>query len=160
MSLKAIDPLLRHTSLRTIELTVPLKIGLIDSDISTMADAWPLLEALNINLHSDWDMHPLITLNGVCYLLKRCPRLSLLAMPIHVMASDRQQPNWQLHGHALQRTTKGRGNLSECWQYQNSITKYIQEAQMIYAERGNIGACSWYELDKRLGALVDDKYAN
>jgi len=183
VSLKAIDPLLRHTSLRIIEFTAPLKIGLSDSDLSTMAKAWPFLEVLNINQHSDWDMHPLITLNGVCTLLDCCPRLSMLSMPIHVMASDRRQPSWQLH--TLQRTTKGRGNLSEwylldsaiddpvlfsvvisrlapdvavfSWQYQHSITKCIQEAQRICAERGNIASTPARSGDSRRNNQLSDQ---
>ncbi|KAF8548435.1 hypothetical protein OG21DRAFT_761101 [Imleria badia] len=57
-------------------------VGLSDSELATLALAWPHLEHLFINGNHGWGMSGGITPNGLLQLLQTCPSLSMISLAI------------------------------------------------------------------------------
>ncbi|KAH9485799.1 hypothetical protein JR316_0002714 [Psilocybe cubensis] len=75
-----LSPLLNFPNLTTLELDMLCVFDLRDSDITSMADAWPRLRHLRLGPLEGWYMPSGITYSGLLHLLLKCPDLEYLAI--------------------------------------------------------------------------------
>ena len=75
-------PWMRFSNLRLLEVDIQWKVDLMDSELLTLASAWPRLECLIINDGWGWGTLGGITPNGLLQLLQTCPSLSRAALAI------------------------------------------------------------------------------
>ncbi|KAL6306990.1 hypothetical protein BKA93DRAFT_926914 [Sparassis latifolia] len=91
----------------TIMTDSPLEMD--NSDLQDMASSWPHLEELCLiynPLVTSWEQHSAITLQGLVPLVKQCPTLSVLSLPIAFTVGDgytRLRPGG---GHSNDRVTQ------------------------------------------------------
>ncbi|KAF8559470.1 hypothetical protein OG21DRAFT_738776 [Imleria badia] len=69
-------------NLRQLSLDIVWNVGLTDSDLLTLASAWPHLENLVINEFSGWNALGGITPDGLLQLLQTCRSLNCIALAI------------------------------------------------------------------------------
>ncbi|KDR69820.1 hypothetical protein GALMADRAFT_77082 [Galerina marginata CBS 339.88] len=74
-----LEPLLSFKNLTVIDLDMPFKIELGDTQLMAMADSWPNLQRLHLGALSGWHLPLLITFRGFMYLLHKCRQLEYLA---------------------------------------------------------------------------------
>lgn len=80
--LDSLRPCMAFSDLRCINLIIDWDVFLTDSDMLTLASAWPHLESLFINLDWGWNTGGGITPDGLLKLLQACPSLSRVGVPI------------------------------------------------------------------------------
>ncbi|KAF8142028.1 hypothetical protein EV363DRAFT_1426021 [Boletus edulis] len=86
LGLDDLRPCMAFSNLRCIDLMVEWSVDLTDSDLLTLASAWPRLKTLFINLTRGWETFRGITPNGLLQLLQTCPSLSQIAIAIDTRA--------------------------------------------------------------------------
>ncbi|KAF8550694.1 hypothetical protein OG21DRAFT_386347 [Imleria badia] len=77
-----LQPCTAFSNLRRIYLDLGWDVGLSDSELLTLALAWPHLEHLLINVEWGWNTPGGITPNGLLQLLQTCPSLSEIGLAI------------------------------------------------------------------------------
>lgn len=77
-----LQPLMAFSKLRRMEFSVLWEVVLSDSDLLTLASAWPHLEQLVINARWGWNTLGGITPNGLLQLLQTCQSLTEVAIAI------------------------------------------------------------------------------
>ncbi|KIJ57660.1 hypothetical protein HYDPIDRAFT_120487 [Hydnomerulius pinastri MD-312] len=85
LTYESLCPLLSFTRLCELDLELGNPLSLNDEELATLARAWPCLEVLKVNCSSQWRVDPSsnpVTLNGLVSLLRICPMLCELGLPI------------------------------------------------------------------------------
>ena len=70
-------------SLRQLTLDIECNVGLSDSELLTLASAWPQLEKIFMNVQWGWNMPSGITPSGLLQLLQICRPLSQIGLAIN-----------------------------------------------------------------------------
>ncbi|KAF8132956.1 hypothetical protein EV363DRAFT_1162755, partial [Boletus edulis] len=77
-----LQPCLAFSNLRVMYINVGWNVDLTDSDLLTLASAWPCLEDLSINMDWGWNTAAGIMPNGLLRLLESCRSLKRAALII------------------------------------------------------------------------------
>ncbi|CCM02996.1 uncharacterized protein FIBRA_05111 [Fibroporia radiculosa] len=77
-------PLLSLTSLTHLQLSFICQYDLGDLMMLRIADGWPGLQSLKIGTVHGWEKRSRVTLHGLIGLIKSCPQLRELALPIDI----------------------------------------------------------------------------
>ncbi|CCM02985.1 uncharacterized protein FIBRA_05100 [Fibroporia radiculosa] len=77
-------PLLSFTGLTHLWLSFICRYDLGDSIVHRMADSWPALQSLKIGVTLGWDQRSRVTTYGLARLIKTCPQMRELALPIDI----------------------------------------------------------------------------
>ncbi|KAF8452840.1 hypothetical protein L210DRAFT_3755795 [Boletus edulis BED1] len=97
-------PYMTFTNLRHINFNVACKVDLTDSELLTLASAWPRLEVLDINRGWGWNTQGGITPNGLLQLLQTCPSLRWIALVIDTRGYTTIPPSLPSLGLSMPRT--------------------------------------------------------
>ena len=93
LGLEDLRPCMVFGDLRHIELNIKCHIGLTDSQLLTLASAWPKLEDLLINADWGWDSPRGITLDGLVRLLQSCRSLRGFALALDTQGYTEWHPS-------------------------------------------------------------------
>lgn len=88
LGLEELRPCMKFTNLRQIDLQIKRDVYLTDSDLLTLAAAWPRLEDLSINRTRGWNTQSGMTPNGLLQLLQICRSLRYIAMVLDTRGYD------------------------------------------------------------------------
>ncbi|EIW85670.1 hypothetical protein CONPUDRAFT_142143 [Coniophora puteana RWD-64-598 SS2] len=83
VTLLTLQPALVFTQLESVILSTSRPISLTDSELVTLADAWPKLRSLAINPNYGWMSPSGLTISGLAAALDRWPELQYLALAIN-----------------------------------------------------------------------------
>ncbi|TFK50664.1 hypothetical protein OE88DRAFT_1726477 [Heliocybe sulcata] len=84
----ALLPLRAFTSLRHLRLHVQCGFDIDDDALTTLVAAWPRLRSLHFGVYKDLPRQTKITLGGVASLVRSCPGLANLSLPLDARLSS------------------------------------------------------------------------
>ncbi|KAH7903760.1 hypothetical protein BJ138DRAFT_82489 [Hygrophoropsis aurantiaca] len=82
LDIAALRPLFSFTKMRCVDIDGLCSFDLNDDSLAELANAWPHLEELTLNLSSGWQSTSEITFKGLRSLIQACPLLKSLALAI------------------------------------------------------------------------------
>ena len=82
LDLEDLKPCMAFSNLRCLSINLAWHVNLTDSDLLTLASAWPHLERLHINVDFGWKTRSGITPHGLVQLLQTCRSLHRIALAI------------------------------------------------------------------------------
>ncbi|KAH7914052.1 hypothetical protein BJ138DRAFT_489052 [Hygrophoropsis aurantiaca] len=150
-----LGPLLRFYRLQHLELDLQCAILINDATLLEIADAWPNISTLLLNADGPWLPGSHATPLGLARLLKRCPQLKFLCLPVDFSSinsvdydpfSHMRDLHYRGEGARLRALTLGPFNVS----HPHAVARFLA---IILPSRANI-SMRWGDLDDDTGTMI------